>query len=456
MRLALIRNALLALLLALGVGGAAVAQDDMQQDDASPIALETVAEGMNSPVQLVSPPGDARRFVVDRAGVIYQLAEDGGRTDTPFLDLTDSLVELQDGFDERGLLGLAFHPRFAENGRFFVYYSAPLREEAPADWDHTAVVSEFKTMVPEEDGAPRGSSDQADPGTERVLLEIDQPNFNHDGGALDIGPDGHLYVALGDGGSADDQGLGHPPMGHGQDTTSILGNILRIDVDRGWPGYAVPTDNPFVGDPRGLDEIYSWGWRNPWRMSFDAAGNGDLYVATNGQNLWEAIYRIREPGNAGWNILEGTHCFDPEAPGATPAGTACEAVGPHGEPLKLPVIEYPHPGNQGDAPYAGISVVGGYMYRGDAIDALQGRYVFGDWSLNFGSPSGQLFVATPHASKAEAGTWPMERLMELESFVLGFGQDSEHELYVLTTQNTGPTGSTGAVHKIVPSEDDGS
>lgn len=457
MQSSLLRNLFLAATLAVGIGSLALAQDDAaSQDDASPIMLETVAEALNSPVQLLSPPNDDRRFVVDRVGVIYRLSDDGGVADTPFLDLRDRVVELQDGFDERGLLGLVFHPGFADNGRFFVYYSAPLREEAPDDWNHTAVVSEFKTMVPEESDVARGSTDQADPNTERVLLEVDQPNFNHDGGALDIGPDGHLYIALGDGGSADDQGLGHPPMGHGQDTTSMLGNILRIDIDRGWPGYAVPMDNPFVGDARGLDEIYSWGWRNPWRMSFDAAGNGDLYVATNGQNLWEAIYRIQEPGNAGWNILEGTHCFDPDAPGSTPAGTACEAVGPHGEPLKLPVIEYPHPGNQGAAPYAGISVVGGYMYRGDAITELQGRYVFGDWSLNFGSPSGQLFVATPHASLEADGTWPMDRLMQLDSFVLGFGQDSEHELYVLTTQNTGPTGETGAVHKIVPTEDDGS
>lgn len=453
MRFALLRNLLLSTLVALGIGSLAIAQDDGAQNE-SPIALETVAEGLNSPVVLESPPNDDRRFVVDRVGVIHRLNEDGGLAETPFLDLRDSVVELQDGFDERGLLGLAFHPHFMQNGRFFVYYSAPLREEAPADWDHTAMVSEFKTMAPEEDGALRGSSDQADPGTERVLLEVDQPNFNHDGGALDFGPDGHLYIALGDGGNADDRGLGHPPMGHGQDITSMLGNILRIDVDRGWPGYAVPSDNPFVGDPSGLDEIYSWGWRNPWRMSFDAAGNGDLYVGTNGQNLWEAIYRIREPGNAGWNILEGTHCFDPDAPGETPPATACDTVGPNGEPLKLPVIEYPHPGNQGDAEHAGISVVAGYMYRGDDVPELQGHYVFGDWSLNFGSPSGQVFVATPHGSTAASGTWPMDRLTQLESFILGFGQDSENELYVLTTQNTGPTGSTGAVHKIVPAEDD--
>lgn len=441
---------LAALLLSMAVTGLAHAQQEGESEDV--VALETVADGFNSPVRLASPPDDPRRFVVDRVGAIYLLHEDGSVADTPFLDLRDHLVELQDGFDERGLLGLAFHPDFRENGRFFVYYSAPLRDAAPRDWDHTAYVSEFKTTAPEEDGAPRGSTDTADPGSERVLMAIDQPNFNHDGGALDIGPDGYLYIALGDGGNADDQGLGHPPMGHGQDTTSLLGNILRIDVDRGWPGYAVPADNPFVGDPTRPNEIYSWGWRNPWRMSFDAAGNGDLYVGTNGQNLWEAVYRIREPGNAGWNILEGTHCFDPDAPNTTPASTACDTVGAQGEPLKLPVIEYPHPRNQGQAEHAGISVVGGYVYRGDDIPALQGRYVFGDWSLGFGEPQGQLFVSTPHASQTASGTWALERLDVLDRYILGFGQDSENELYVLTTQNTGPTGSTGAVHKLVPAD----
>ena len=452
-----LRRAAAAVLVAAGLGVVAHGQ---QADGATPVSdlveLETIAEGFNSPVALVSPPGDDRRFVVDRVGVIYLLNDDGSRVETPFLDLRDRIVELQDGFDERGLLGLAFHPNFVENGRFFVYYSAPLREEAPDDWNHTSVISEFKTKVPESGDAPRGASDQADPGTERVLLEVDQPNFNHDAGALAFGPDGLLYIALGDGGNADDQGLGHPPMGHGQDTTSLLGSILRIDVDRGWPGYAVPLDNPFVGDPRGRDEIYSWGWRNPWRMTFDAAGNGDLYVGTNGQNLWESVYRVREPGNAGWNLLEGTHCFDPENPGTTPPASSCDLTGPHGEPLKLPVIEYPHPGNQGDAPYAGISVVGGYVYRGDAIPELKGDYVFGDWSLSFGAPQGQLFVATPSSSKLPtSGTWPMERIADLDSFVLGFGQDAQDELYVLTTQNTGPTGSTGAVHKLVPAADEG-
>jgi hypothetical protein len=188
-----------------------------------------------------------------------------------------------------------------------------------------------------------------------VLLEVDQPQFNHNGGSLAFSPtDGFLYIALGDGGAADDVALGHPPIGHGQDITSTLGNILRIDVDRGWPGYAIPQDNPFVRQ-QGVDEAYAWGWRNPWRMSFDRGGDNALFVATNGQNLWESVYRVTEPGNYGWNILEGTHCFDPQNPDETPPRDACPRVGPNGEPLHLPVIEYPHLENQGDAEVAGIS-----------------------------------------------------------------------------------------------------
>ena len=410
------------------------------------VALELVAEGLTSPVRLVSPPDDPRRFVVDRTGYVYIMAEDGAMLPEPFLDVSDRIVELRAEFDERGLLGLAFHPRFADNGRFYVYYSAPLREEAPDDWDHTSRVSEFKVNLPEnaDEGAELSSVNVADTGTERVLLQVDQPQFNHNAGDIAFDPDGLLFIALGDGGAADDVALGHPPMGHGQDITSMLGNILRIDVDRGWPGYAVPQDNPLV-NRQGVDEAYAWGWRNPWRMSFDRSGNGDLLVATNGQNLWEAVYLVDEPGNYGWNILEGTHCFDPQNPNETAPLSACTNTGPQGEPLKLPVIEYPHLANAEEGDIAGTSVIGGYMYRGEAVPALQGRYVFGDWSKSFTAPQGQVLVATPSFE----GLWPLARLAELEEFVLGFGEDAAGELYVLTTETTGPTGDTGKIWKLV-------
>ena len=400
------------------------------------IQLQIVAEGLVSPVFLTSPKGDARRFIVERTGLIYILDKNDQLVKKPFLNLKDRMVKLDKQYDERGFLGLAFHPDYANNGRFYVYYSAPLRDSAPDNWNHTAHVSEF--MVSEDD------PNTADPNSERVLLEVDEPQMNHNGGALAFGPeDGYLYISLGDGGAADDVAVGHPPIGNGQDVTSMLGSILRIDVDRGYPGYAIPQDNPFVGR-EGVDEIYAWGWRNPWRMSFDRGGNHSLFVTTNGQNLWEAVYLVDGPANYGWNVLEGAHCFSTQEPNQSP--DTCNRVGADGEPLVLPIIEYPHLANQGNNPIAGSSVTGGYVYRGSAIPELSGQYVFGDWSSAFDKPQGQLFVANPAGVGA---LWSIQRLANLDLFLLGFGEDNEGELYVLTTENAGPSGNTGKVQKLV-------
>lgn len=410
--------------------------------DIPDIELVTITQGLTSPVALVSPLGDKRRFVVDRTGFIHILNNDGTVVEEPFLDISDRLVDFRASFDERGLLGLAFHPDYRNNGRYFVYYSAPLRDEGPPGWDHTSTVSEFRANAPVSGG--QASTTQAD--SERVVLHIDQPQFNHNGGALSFGPDGYLYIALGDGGGANDVGNGHPGPGNGQTTTTLLGSILRIDIDNGEAGYGIPTDNPFAGRKSGRDEIHSWGWRNPWRMSFDRV-TGELWVATNGQELWEAVYEASAPGNYGWNRFEGSHCFDPRNPGTSLPDDACSRQGPHGYDIRMPVVEYPHPGNQGDHTVAGISVIGGYVYRGDAIPELAGRYVFGDWARGFARPEGQLFIASP----TEPGRpWDIARVRVLDDYLLGFGEDSEGELYLLTSSTSGPTGSTGAVHKIVP------
>lgn len=174
-------------------------------------------------------------------------------------------------------------------------------------------------------------------------------------------------------------------------------------------------------------------------MSFDRQ-TGDLWVATNGQQLWEAVYVANEPGNYGWNRLEGSHCFDPSNPGSSPPDDACERQDAYGDAIHMPVLEYPHPGNRGDHSIAGVSVIGGYVYRGDAMEALQGRYVFGDWAQS-------LFVAT---RDADDDGWNLGLLSELDAYLLGFGEDSEGELYLLTSETSGPTGRTGAVHKLVP------
>ncbi len=437
---------LVLLALAAGIFATAAAQDEAT--DFESLQLELVADGFVSPVTLTSAPGDDRLFVVDRPGQVYALDQAGQRAETPFLDISDRMVELNPDYDERGLLGFAFHPQFAENGKAYAYYSAPLRDGAPAGWNHTAVLSEF-TLA--DDGA------SLDPASERVLLEIDQPQMNHNGGQVLFGHDGYLYLGLGDGGSANDVAEGHPPLGNGQDVTTLLGSVLRIDVDGEEP-YGIPDDNPFAGgielpaehewaNDEARPEIYLWGLRNPYRFSVDRE-TGALLVPDVGQNLWEEVNHVTEPGNLGWNLREGAFGFDPENPGAIMEEG--ETEGPLGNQLVDPVLVYAHPGvAEGvDVEERGISVSGGYVYRGSAIPELVGYYVFGDWSQSFGQPGGKLFVA----STDETGGWDFVLDRQLDEFVLAFGEDDAGELYVLTTEMAGPQGETGKVYRLVAGE----
>ena len=378
------------------------------------LRLEPVAEGLTAPVDLVEPEdGSGRKFVADQAGLVHVLGADGRRLRAPFLDLRDRVTPLLQGFDERGLLGFALHPEFARNGRFFVTYSHPLREAAPAGWNHTRRVSEFAVSADD--------PNRADPGSERVLLELDWPSRKHNGGGLAFGLDGLLYVGLGDGGAV--HGVGKevlheafevPEAMHrwdrlAQDTSSLYGKILRLDVDHGFPGYAIPPLNPLKGVEPGRDEIYAWGLRNPYRFSFDPEGGG-LFVTAVGETLWESIYLVDRPGNYGWAVREGRHCFDRRRPTAPPE--ACATAGPYGEPLIDPVIEYANMSVERDGvtvgrPGVGTAVVGGHLYRGAALPGLRGKFVFGDWSREFMRPSGQLFVASPPAEWGAA--WRIER-----------------------------------------------
>ncbi len=406
------------------------------------IGLELVAEGLAAPLALM-PAGDDsdRLFIMDQVGQIWILTPEGDLLAEPFLDVSDRMVSLQAGYDERGLLGLAFHPDYAENGRFYVYYSAPLRDGAPSGWNHTSHVSEFTVSGDDENAANAGS--------ERILLQVDQPQSNHDAGQIAFGPDGYLYVPLGDGGGANDIGTGHTPeLGNGQDTTNLLGSILRIDVDGGDP-YGIPPDNPFAGEA-GWEEIYAYGFRNPYRIAFDAGGDRQLFVGDVGQNLWEEVDVVTRGGNYGWRIKEGTHCFDHQNPNTSPE--ACPDTGPLGETLIDPVIEYQNANAPGGL---GVAVVGGMVYRGQAMPDFQGRYIFGDWSTGWGRPDGVLLVATP--PEGTEGLWPFEALRvateengRLGHYLLSFGQDADLELYVLTSDTAGPAGDTGKVYKIVP------
>ena len=400
------------------------------------VGLELVADGLTAPVALVSPhDGTGRLFVADQVGTIWVLTADGERLDEPFVDLQERMVGLNVAYDERGLLGLAFHPAFTEDGRFFVYYSAPLRDEAPEGWNHTSHLSEFRVS--------EADPNKADPESERILLQVDQPQSNHDGGQIAFGPDGYLYVPLGDGGGANDTGVGHPPVGNGQDTSTLLGSILRLDVDSG-DSYAIPPDNPFVGK-EGRDEIFAYGLRNPFRIAFDAEGSHQLFAGDVGQNLWEEVDIVTKGRNYGWNIREGTHCFDPNQPDEPPE--QCPDSGTGGEPLRGPIVEYDHD--------VGIAVIGGYIYRGNLLPEFKGHYIFGDWSTTFLSGNGTLFTATPPES--EGALWMIQELEiatgedgKVGAFVLSLGQDADHELYVLTSELPGPVGNTGKVFKFVP------
>jgi glucose/arabinose dehydrogenase len=396
------------------------------------VGLELVAEGFDAPVALEeAPDGSGRLFVADQRGSVRIIAANGTLLEEPFLDVSEQMVSLNAGGDERGLLGIVFHPNFTENGRFFVYYSAPLRPEGPAGWDHTSRVAEYAVRSDD--------PDRADPSSERVILEVDEPQANHNAGQILFGPDGSLYIALGDGGAGNDIGTGHPPEGNGQDTSTLLGSILRIDVDTGDP-YAVPADNPFAGGG-GRGEIYAYGFRNPYRISFDRGGEYGLIAADVGQSHWEEVDLVTPGGNFGWHIREGAHCRDP---------AACPATGSRGEPLIDPVLEYANgrqPGGIGEA------IIGGYLYRGTRVPALQGIYLFGDWE---GTGDGlTLFAGIPPS--AGGTSWTMAPLavavngtVQPGPYLLGFGQDAAGEIYILTSAAPGPEGGTGKVFAAVP------
>lgn len=374
--------------------------------------LELIADNFVSPVKLVESPDDSGRlFVADQIGVV-KIIKNGQVVDEPFLDLRVKMVELQKNYDERGLLGIAFSLNFETDKKFYAYYSAPLRSGAPSGWDHTSRVSVFTVS---------GSNpDKIDLNSEKVILEIDEPQFNHNGGEIAFGPDGYIYIGVGDGGNADDFGLGHGKNGNAQDLNSLLGKVLRIKADG-----SIPEDNPFVGK-EGKDEIYAYGFRNPFRFSFDK--DGRLFVADVGQNLWEEVDIVEKGKNYGWNIKEGNHCFSHESPDKSPVD--CANVGYQGEELVAPILEYSHD--------EGISIMGGFV--------KDGKYIFGDWSNSFSSGAGKIFAA-----QANNGKWEITETKDVNSFVMGFGEDKKGELYLLTADQPGLESNTGKIYKITSS-----
>jgi glucose/arabinose dehydrogenase len=417
---------LLTIVFGLGAGAA---------DSAPKVVLKEIATNFVSPTVLAQLP-DGRTLIGDQVGTIHVLGTDGKLSEEPFLDLRPKLAKLNQGFDERGLLGLALHPQFKENGKFYVYYSAPKRAETPADWDHTSHVAEFKV-----------SGGKVDEKSERVLLQVDQPFFNHNCGRMAFGPDGFLYIAIGDGGNANDR-LKRPEIGNGQSLDTLLGKILRIDINKGEP-YAIPQDNPFAGG-KGKPEIYAYGLRNPWGMTFDRGGKHELFAADVGQDRFEEVNIIVKGGNYGWNIREGFGCFDPKASTRPPED--CPKKGANGEPLLDPILAYKNfKGFARDPEATGISITGGYVYRGKEVPGLEGKYVFADWSRNWAKPDGVMLVAS---RSGEKWTWqPLEvegqTKGSVATYVTAFGEDNSGELYVLTNGRNTLTGKTGKVYKIV-------
>ncbi|MEZ5304593.1 MAG: PQQ-dependent sugar dehydrogenase [Verrucomicrobiales bacterium] len=424
------------------------------------VRLEPVSEGeIVAPVAIAhAGDGTGRLFVLDQRGTVRIIGGGGTLLPDPFLDISAKLVPERNGFDERGLLGIAFHPHYGTveapgSGKFYVYYSAPSPNETP-DGDpnpvnHMAVVAEYSVSA--------ADPNLADPLSERILLTVDEPQFNHNAGQLNFGPDGMLYIALGDGGSSDDNNAGHTggdgsqpdgALGNAQDRSKLLGKILRVDPlgsDGPGGGYGIPADNPFVGEEGVRPEIYAFGLRNPWRFSFDR-GTGRLFCADVGQRDYEEINLITSGGNYGWRNKEGAFDFDPTAPGAGP--------------FIDPIAQYAHPNTTaGGLPRIGISVTGGYVYRGAEIPDLAGKYIFADWSTSFGSPNGTLLGLEESAG---GGSWALS-LLEVEGgnpvgrFINALGEGEDGELYVATKRTLAPSAldpdtsqPTGAIFKIIP------
>lgn len=336
--------------------------------------LELVADGFRLPVFLThAGDGSNRMFVVEKAGRIAIL-QNGKRLERYFMDISPLVRSTG---SEQGLLGLAFHPNYETNGYFFVYYT---------NTDAKQVVVRYTVSASDPNVADLGSAKQ--------VLYMDDRYANHNGGMLAFGPDGNLWIGTGDGGGAGD------PLRSGQDTRTLLGKILRINVDE--VPYTIPPDNPFADGQRGLPEIWSFGWRNPWRFSFDRA-TGDLYIADVGQNAYEEV-NVEKAGtrgglNYGWNVMEGFHCY---------RGNNCDPSN-----YVLPVAEYDHG--------LGISITGGYVYRGAAFPRMQGTYFYGDYGTS------RVWAMR----ETQPGRWDTAEVLQPGYAISSFGEDEAGEVYLL-------------------------
>ena len=421
------------------------------QPGSIPIGLKPIASGFTAPVDAITAPGDPNDlFVVDQPGKI-DVIHNGVLQSTPLLDISgiEAAVPLKAGYDERGLLGLAFSPDFndpTKPGFHTLYtYQSEKTGTAPADFapapgtvtngiDHQNVVVQWKVSA--------SNPLVVDPSTRKDLIREDHPALNHNGGTIAFGPDGNLYWALGDGGTANDSGNGHiVSTGNAQDLSVLMGKVLRIDVNGTNSAngkYGIPADNPFINTSGALKEIYAYGFRNPFKFSFDKP-TGRLVLADVGQNNVEEVDLVNKGGNYGWAVKEGTFLFN--RTGST-AGTVNPNNSP-GSPAGLidPVLEYDHVSG-------GSAIIGGFVYHGSLLPQLDGKYVFGDLSdSTFAGPAnGRLFYAD--LSGGPINEFKLNQ--PLGMWLKGFGEDAHGEIYVLATTALGPSGTTGQVFEIVP------
>lgn len=374
-----------------------------RRDSAGPgITVQLMTDKIQSPVALAVPgDGSNRLFICQKEGKVW-IVQNGKLLANPFLDVSSQMVKINPGYDERGLLGMAFHPDFIKNHKFYVYYSAPSNNP---ESDHKSILAEFQVSA---------NPNKADVASKRVVMEIEEPESNHNGGDLVFGPDDYLYICLGDGGGGGDR---HGSGGNGQNLGTPLGKILRIDVN-GRP-YSVPKDNPFVGRSGARPEIWAYGLRNPWRISFDKVSK-QLFAGDVGQNKYEEVDIIQKGGNYGWRIKEGYHTYN------VPSG---------GIPANLvdPIYEYDH--------NTGISIIGGYIYRGKSLPELKGKYIYGDYN-------GTIWALSKTGNKWENSDLNFVNKpgnMQL----LSLGEDEGGELYLLVSFSSST--SKGGVYKIVRS-----
>jgi len=373
-----------------------------ENPDQTPITLKVqqLADNLQAPTDITFP-GNGDIWLTEQTGRI-RVIKNGKLSDAPLLDLNSKLVKIVGGYDERGLLGIALHPKFKFNKKFYVFYSRPSTKKS----DHTGVLAEYKFP---------GGSGQIDPNSGRIILTIEEPEPNHNGGGIHFGPDGYLYVSFGDGGG---QGDKHGEFGNGQKMDTWLGKILRVDINTK-TGYIVPKDNPFVGRKNVKPEIWAYGFRNPYRFSFDKITR-QLFAGDVGQDLWEEVDIVKKGANYGWRLMEGTYCYNP--------ATDCNTKG-----ITMPITEYSH--------REGISVIGGYVYNGQQLPVLKSKYVFADWV-------GKVFYLKKTGLKWERGKVILQNFSD-NIKITAFGEDPAGELYILTNKDNGPGSIKGSVYKIV-------